>query len=349
MNNLNLIYNQNTTAREALIAINSLAIPRVALFIVDDAGKLVGSLSDGDIRRGLINGLAVEDSIAAFMNKSPRAMHEGEIEAEVLEKYLADGIRFLPLVNAQREILRLIDLTTIKALLPVDAMLMAGGKGERLRPYTDSTPKPMMLVGDKPIIAWNIDRLMNYGVSHIHIAVRHLAEQIVEGVNSRYASEKQIHFIHESEPLGTIGAVKLIPSLHNDAVLLMNADLLTNIDFGDFYQNFKTLNVDMQVATIPYHVDIPYAVMEIDQEHLVKSFREKPRYTHYSNAGIYLFKKELIDLIPAGEAFDATHFMEALLAAGKKIASYPLHGYWLDIGRPDDYLKAQEDVKHIHF
>jgi NDP-sugar pyrophosphorylase family protein len=129
----------------------------------------------------------------------------------------------------------------------------------------------------------------------------------------------------------------------------MNADLLTNIDYEDFYAKFVSSKADMLVATIPYSVDVPYAIMDINDKQEVLSFREKPRFTYYSNAGIYLFKKELIDLIPANDSFDATHFMERVIASKKKLLSYPILGYWLDIGRPEDYEKAQEDVKHIHF
>jgi NDP-sugar pyrophosphorylase family protein len=127
----------------------------------------------------------------------------------------------------------------------------------------------------------------------------------------------------------------------------MNSDLLTNIDFKDFYQKFIDSGSDMQVATIPYHVDVPYAVMNINEQEEVLSFSEKPRYTYYSNAGIYIFKKELIQLIPDNLAFDATHFMEAMIANHKKLSSYPILGYWLDIGRIEDFYKAQEDIKHI--
>jgi NDP-sugar pyrophosphorylase family protein len=226
---------------------------------------------------------------------------------------------------------------------------MAGGKGERLKPLTDNVPKPMLEIGGKPIIYRNVERLANYGVNQFHISVGHKAEQIIDGLNNHPVDDVTLDFIKEENPLGTIGSVKLVKEFKNDTVLLMNSDLLTNIDFHDFYRKFIESNSDMQVATIPYKIDIPYAVMDINENNEVLSFHEKPRYTYYSNAGIYLFKKELIDLIPAEQPFDATHFMEAVIAKKKKLSSYPILGYWLDIGRIDDFYKAQEDVKHIHF
>ncbi len=158
-----------------------------------------------------------------------------------------------------------------------------------------------------------------------------------------------VNFVREDKPLGTIGSVKLIKNFSNNVILLMNSDLLTNIDFDDFYKKFIESEADMQVATVPYHIDIPYAIMDINDRSEVVSFSEKPRYTYYSNAGIYLFKKELVKLIPENCPFDATHFMEAVIADKKRLISYPILGYWLDIGRIDDFYKAQEDVKHIYF
>jgi NDP-sugar pyrophosphorylase family protein len=252
-------------------------------------------------------------------------------------------------VDKHLTIITVLDLDKLRSVIPVDVVLMAGGKGERLKPFTDGIPKPMLKIGDKPIIIRNIERLMNYGVTDFHISVGHLAEKIISGINESGISNAKINFIEEPKPLGTIGSLKLIKKNINDTILLMNSDLLTNIDFHDFYKKFIDSKADIQVATIPYNIDIPYAVMEINDKDEVLSFKEKPRYTYYSNAGIYLFKKELIDLIPENISFDATHFMEAVIANNKRLISYPILGYWLDIGRIEDFYKAQEDVKHIHF
>jgi NDP-sugar pyrophosphorylase family protein len=176
-----------------------------------------------------------------------------------------------------------------------------------------------------------------------------MAEQIENGINENKIDNTNFNFVKEDRPLGTIGSVKLINTFSSDVVLLMNSDLLTNIDFQDFYKKFIDSGSDMLVATIPYHVDVPYAVMNIGENEEVLSFSEKPRYTYYSNAGIYIFKKELIGLIPDNMAFDATHFMEVVIANNKKLSSYPILGYWLDIGRIEDFYKAQEDIKHLNF
>lgn len=337
------------SAREALQKINELAIPNISLFITNESMQLLGSLTDGDIRRGLLNGYSIDTPVAKFMNPNSKSFEENENSFNKIDTYKNLGIRFVPVVNKQKELVHIIDLDGLRSIIPADAVLMAGGKGERLKPLTDNTPKPLLKIGDKAIILRNIERMMNYGIKQFHISVRHMSEQIETTIKNQELTNATIEFIKEEKPLGTIGAIKLVKNFGHDTVLLMNSDLLTNIDFHDFYKKFIESESDMQVATIPYHIDVPYAIMDINEKNEVQSFSEKPRYTYYSNAGIYIFKKELINLIPTNESFDATHFMESVIASGKKLTSYPILGYWLDIGRIDDYNKAQEDVKHINF
>lgn len=144
-----------------------------------------------------------------------------------------------------------------------------------------------------------------------------------------------------------MGSILLVDSFANDTIIVMNSDLLTNIDFEDFYNLFKESTADMAVATTSYHVDVPYAVLEVDEKNGVKSLKEKPRYTYYSNAGIYILKKELLKMIPQDVFFDITDLMDKILEMNLKIVSYPINGYWLDIGKHEDYKKAQEDIKHL--
>lgn len=350
MNNMQrFIISRSDTGRQALQRLNEIAIAGAALFVTDENNRLAGSLTDGDIRRGLLKGLNIDSSVHEFLNAGSKYFTEGENNFERIGAYRKLKIRFVPVIDKDHKIIRIIDIDSLRSLVPADAVLMAGGKGERLKPLTDKVPKPMLNVGDKPIIIRNMERLADYGVSNFYVSVRHMAGQVEEGINAHKLENASVRFIREDVPLGTIGAVKLIPHFENDVVLLMNADLLTNIDFSDFYSKFVRSGADMQVATVPYKVDVPYAVLDINHDEEVVSFREKPSYTYYSNAGIYLFKKELVELIPGNQAFDATHFMEAVIAKKKRVVSYPILGYWLDIGRLEDYHKAQEDVKHIPF
>jgi len=337
------------TARQALQLINELANPNIAIFIVNKNMELLGSLTDGDIRRGLLDGASIDELVVKFMNTRPKKLVEGEYNFLKVKEYKSEKLRFLPIVDCNNKILQLLDLESINSLIPADAVLMAGGKGERLKPLTDTIPKPMLKIGDKPIIIRNIERLSSFGMNQFHISVRHMAEKIEGGILKEKIENINFNFVKEDKPLGTIGSLKLIDNFSNDIIILMNSDLLTNIDFQDFYQKFIESESDMQVATVPYHVDVPYAVMNINDKDEVLSFNEKPRYTYYSNAGIYIFKKKLIGLIPNNLMFDATHFMEAVIENKYKLNSYPILGYWLDIGRIEDFYKAQEDIKHLRF
>ena len=203
-------------------------------------------------------------------------------------------------------------------------------------------------MGNKPIIEHNVDRLKDFGIDDIWISLRYLGEQIESYFEDGSEKSIRIKYVYENNALGTIGALTLLEDLVHDTILVMNSDLLTNINFEEFYLYFMQQNADFSVACIPYQVNIPYAVMET-KDNIVTGFKEKPSYTHYSNAGIYLMKRDVIDLIPPSTLFNATDLMELLLAQNKKVVSYPLVGYWLDIGKHDDYKKAQEDIKHLAF
>ena len=246
------------------------------------------------------------------------------------------------------QIIDVVNFKYQKSYLPIDALIMAGGRGERLRPLTDTIPKPLLIVGDKPIIEHNIDRLKVFGIDEIWISINYLGDQIVDYFRDGSDKSLNINYVKEKNALGTAGALSLINKFSNDYVLLINSDLLTNIDFEDFFIFFKDNNADFAVACIPYQVNIPYAVMETDNK-LVTGFREKPTYTHYSNAGIYLMKKEIVKKIPKESKYDATDLMQELIEGGFRVVSYPLVDYWLDIGKHEDFKKAQIDISRIKF
>jgi NDP-sugar pyrophosphorylase family protein len=223
---------------------------------------------------------------------------------------------------------------------------MAGGRGERLRPLTDKTPKSMLPLGERPIIEHIIDRLITYGIEAVTITVHYLSDQIINYFGDGSAKGLTINYIKEEKPLGTVGCLSKIEKIDQETLLILNADIFTNINFEDFYLDFENENADMAVASIPYSVDIPYAIMELNDNDIV-SFKEKPKHTYYANAGIYLIKKQCLDLIPEYTFFNATDLMESLIARKGKLIHSPLTGYWIDIGKHDDYNKAKEIIKHL--
>lgn len=348
MNSNQHIVNLHQQARVALGALDVLEDSASrTLFVVDDSNKLVGSLTDGDIRRGLLAGLEISDPIAGFMNTNFKFLKNSDYTLEQIKAFRKSDISLIPLIGDDFHLLDILDLKKTQTKLPLTALIMAGGKGERLKPLTDATPKPMLKVGNKPILEHNIDRLVAYGIKDIYISVKYLKEQIMDYFGDGHAKGVDIHYIEEDEPLGTLGSMGFIENVAYEDILVMNSDLLTNIDFEDFYNFYKEGAADMALASVPYYVTIPYAVLETSG-HLISSFSEKPSYTYYSNGGIYLLKFALKNQFKKGSFFNATDLMDQIIAGSTtKLIHYPLLGYWLDIGKHNDLMKAQEDIKHI--
>ncbi|MBC7915274.1 MAG: nucleotidyltransferase family protein [Pyrinomonadaceae bacterium] len=339
------IYQKNTV-REALTKLNSIA-PDSILFIVDDQFKLIGSLTDGDLRRGFINNLGFDDSLLEFIQKNPVSISLNNYTLEQLQEYKERDFKIIPILDENGSIVDILNFRYQFTIIPADAVLMAGGKGKRLMPLTQNTPKSLLKVGGKPIIEYNVDRFIQYGIKNIHISINYLGDQLVEYFGDGSNKGAKINYARETQPLGTIGSILLVNDFKFDDILVMNSDILTNIDLADFYKEYKNSGADMAVAATSYHVDVPYAVLEVDAVNEVQSLKEKPRYTYYSNAGIYILKKELLEMIPTGEFYDITDLMDAILNQGKKLITYPITGYWLDIGKHEDFKKAQEDIKHL--
>lgn len=344
---LDHLINVDKPIREALSMLNNLSTDAI-LFVIDESNRLIGSLTDGDLRRGFLKNLGFDHSILDFIQSNPVYITRGQYQLEDLETYKAKNFKIIPILDNEHCVVDILNFRLTKTLIPADAVLMAGGEGKRLRPLTQNMPKPMLKVGGKPIIEHNVDRLINFGIKNINISINYLGDQLIDFFGDGSSKGAKIQYVKEDRPLGTIGSILLIENFQFDDILVMNSDLLTDIDFADFYKEFKKSGADMAIAATSYHVDVPYAVLEVDNEYKVKSLKEKPRYTYYSNAGIYLMKRHVHDLIPNGEYYDITDLMDALLKTGKKLITYPIIGYWLDIGKHEDYNKAQEDINHLN-
>jgi dTDP-glucose pyrophosphorylase len=341
------LINSGSTIKEALVQLNDLAKDAI-LFVIDSEEKLIGALTDGDIRRGLIKGINIENPIDTIIQSDPRFITKGENNLEKIIQYREDNFRILPVVDENKKVVNVINFRIIRSYLPLDAVIMAGGRGLRLKPLTDNIPKPLLKVGGKTIMEHNINRLTMYGIDDFWVSVKYLGDQIVDYFGNGEEKNIKIEYVWEDEPLGTIGAVSKIENFEHDYVLVTNSDLLTNLDYEHFFQEFLKQEADLAVLTIPYNVSVPYAVLEtVDGE--VKSFQEKPTYTYYSNGGIYLIKKEMLKFIPLNTFFNATDLMEKIIENKYKVISYPLSGYWLDVGKHEDFEKAQQDIKNIKF
>jgi len=224
------IINEKAPIKKALEQLNKLP-NTLTLFVVNEKQQLTGTLTDGDIRRGFLNERSLEDHTGRFVTSNFHYMDNG-IDVQKVKKLKNKGIRLLPVIDKNKQIKKVYDLHRLNSVLPLDAVIMAGGRGQRLRPITDTIPKPMIKLGGKPIIEHNIDRLIAYGIENIYISVNYLKEKIMEYFGDGTDKGINIQYIEEEKPLGTAGALSLVKEFEND-ILLTNSDLFTNIDFED--------------------------------------------------------------------------------------------------------------------
>jgi dTDP-glucose pyrophosphorylase len=343
---INCTINQGSSVLDVLKMIDKLPSLQT-VFVFDAEKKIIGTITDGDIRRGFIDGLSLEGLVQDFMNKDFSFLLDGDDNFNKLNDYRTRKLKAVPLISDKGNLIKVYDFTRTKSILPIDAVIMAGGKGERLRPLTDTVPKPLLKVGGKEIISYNFDRLLQFGITNQTVTVNYLGHKIDDFCKG-YNSEINFNIIKEDKFLGTAGSLSLIEDLSNDVILLMNSDLLTDIDYEDFYKSFIKNEADILVASVPYPVSIPYAIFE-NEDLKVKSFKEKPEYIYYANAGIYLIKRKALNLIPKDEFYNATDLMEKIIELDMKLIHYPMHNYWLDIGKPADFKKANEDINNLKF
>lgn len=342
----NHLISKNITMLEALSRICALAPEPLVLFVLDDDKRMVGTLTDGDTRRALINGASVNEKVENVMHRNFNFISVENIgDVQELKRQKELNLKLVPILNREKRIVDIVNFEKVKTRLPIDAVLMAGGKGERLRPLTEKTPKPLLPVGGKAIIDHNVDRLISYGICHISVTVNYLREQLEDHFRKPHQGV-MIRTVREPEFLGTIGSIRFIDTFYNDTILVMNSDLFTNIDYEDFYLHFLQNDAEMSVAAIPYNVSIPYGILDLDGR-VIKGLLEKPKYNYYANGGIYLIKRRVLEEIPVDTFFNATDLIEKLISESKKVIRYPLNGTWIDIGNPQEYQKANELVKHM--
>ncbi len=341
-----LIY-ENNTIKNALELLSVVGVDTI-LFAVNNNQQLIGSITDGDVRRGLLKGLSLNDKIDKITHLEPKYLRKETYSLDEVIKLRNENFKIIPIINKKDKIVNILNFRLMSSYLPIDTVIMAGGLGSRLKPLTDKKPKPLLKVGSKTILDHNIDRLRKFGVDDFWISIRYLGEQIEKHFKNGESRGVRIKYVNENTPLGTIGAVSKIKNFQHDYILVTNSDILTNLDYEDFFIDFLNKDADMSVVTIPYDVDVPYAVVETN-ENKVLSFIEKPTYTYYSNGGIYLIKKSILKKIPKNQRYNSTDLMEVLIKEKFNLISYPMRQYWLDIGKHKDFEKAQKDIKHIKF
>lgn len=330
---------------EAIRKLNDLSGGVMTLFAVDAAGRVVGSVTDGDVRRALLAGADVNDPVWRAANRRFKALRGASIDLSELRRFRRGGMRLVPRLDDEGRIAEIVDLTLTPSRLPVGAILMAGGKGERLRPLTLTTPKPLLEIGSMPIIDHNVTALARSGVKDIYVTVNYMAEKLEEHF-ARPVAGVEVRCVRESMPLGTIGSAALVALPEEGDTIVMNSDLLTTISFEEMYMHHTESGADITIAAVPYNVSVPYAILTTDGDR-VTSLEEKPSYAYYANAGIYVISNRLLRSLAADRRTDATDLIEQAIDGGLKVAYFPISGTWIDIGSPADYAHARELMKHV--
>lgn len=331
---------------EALVQINSIKDGPLVLFVINDKDQMVGTLTDGDARRALISGGSLQNCLEDVMHRNFNFLRLGvNNDVKHIREQKNLKMKLVPILDQDDRICEIINLDKYHSKLPIDVVLMAGGKGERLRPLTAKTPKPLLKMQDKPIIDYIVEHVISFGVKNVAVTVNYLKEQIIDHF-SKPMNGVQVKCFGEPKFLGTIGSICYVENFENDTVLLMNSDAITDLDLEEFYIHYKENNADMSISAVPYTISVPYGILDLEGRN-VKGVLEKPTYNYYANTGIYLIKRELLKLIPEGEFFNATDFMELLVKNRYKVVKFPLNGTWIDIGNHQEYQKAKEIVKHM--
>lgn len=312
--------------------------------VVDADGKLLGTVTDGDIRRGLLRGLGVEAPVTQVMNTKPHTATIDDNGRDVMTREIPHMIHQVPVIDAAGKLLGMFtdaDLTaTVERSTPV--VLMAGGKGVRLHPLTHTVPKPMLPIGDTPIIEIILRKLKSQGFKNIFISVNYLADVIETHIKDGAWLGLNVQYLHEDKPLGTAGALAQLSGKFSEPFIVMNSDLLTNCDFTQVIQFHQKQNATATLGVREYQFQIPYGVVNIEGTE-VESISEKPIHRSMVSAGIYALDPSALSLIPKDEFTDMPTLLDLVRARGERVVAFPIHESWLDIGRHDDLAEARNN------
>jgi dTDP-glucose pyrophosphorylase/CBS domain-containing protein len=340
------IVHPDTPIREAMHIINTTEI-QIAL-VSDEQTRLVGVITDGDIRRGLLEVISLDEPVSRIMNRNFTAVGLNASREEILRLMKLTLLRQIPVLDEQRRIVDLKLLVEMIQLAPRDnwVMLMGGGLGTRLWPLTEECPKPLLKVGNKPVVETILENFIDYGFHKFYISVNYKAKMIENtlGDGSRWGAS--ISYLREEKPLGTAGALGLLPERPELPLIVMNADVLSKVNIQhllDFHQCHRAIAT---MCVCEYHFQVPYGVVKTNQHRLI-AIDEKPRQRFFVNAGVYILEPKVLDFVPQNAYLDMTSLFERLIDHGCETAAFPIWEYWVDIGRPADLERANGEFGTI--
>jgi dTDP-glucose pyrophosphorylase/CBS domain-containing protein len=318
-----------------------------ALVLCHDDLSLYGVLTDGDIRRAILRGTPLESPCGAIATRDPVVVAPDRTPNELLGIMNEFDVNHIPIVDAQGQVLDLLlrkDLAADERSSPT-AVIMAGGFGTRMLPLTEKTPKSMLPIGGRPLLEHTIERLRNAGIRRVNITTHHLEEHIMRHFGDGGAFGVDLNYVSEDRPLGTGGGLRLVKE-NSGPLLVINGDIITEINFQGMVDYHRQLGADVTVGARRYEFEVPYGVIDCDGPRIL-GLREKPQLSFMINAGIYLLEPSVHRYIPNSERFDMTDLIQRLIQVGRHVVTFPIMEYWLDVGRPADYRKAQQDAEKV--
>lgn len=336
----------SVSIREAMRIIDNGAM-KIAI-VVDEDGKLIGTLTDGDIRRGLLKGMEMDNPIRDLYNHDPVSVKDSDPKDKIIELAISRRIYQIPVVDDAGRVIRLAEIDQLlrQERHSNTVVLMAGGLGSRLRPLTDTTPKPMLPVGGRPILETVIGRFKKHGYSRFVVSLNYMGDIIRNYFGSGLSMGVDITYLEENKRMGTAGALGLLDRTPNDSFFVMNADILTLVDFESLMDYHLRNGSDATMCIREYGMEVPYGVVRLNKDTII-SIEEKPIQQFYVNAGIYVLTPEMLNLIPKGTPLDMTGLFEKAVATGMTTLSFPIREFWMDIGNPEDYERANLEYNRL--
>lgn len=317
-------------------------------FVTDSNLRLLGSVTDGDVRRGLLRGNTVNDPVEAFMNRHPIVAKATQSRAEFIQQMKLHGIRQIPIVDDEN---RIQGIEVSADLLGSQAqkgavLIMAGGAGRRLLPLTENCPKPMLKVGSKPVLEVILSRFIENGFKDFYISINYHGRMIEDYFGDGRRWGASIQYLREESFLGTAGALSLLPEELNQPLIVMNGDLLTKVDFNQLIEFHENQNSPATMCVRKYEHRVPYGVINVEN-HEIRGIDEKPVHRHFVNSGIYVLNPDVLPLVPKNTRYDMTTLFQELMSLGRPPSAFPLHEYWLDIGHIDDFRRAEDEFGEV--
>ena len=316
--------------------------------VVDNLNKIQGTITDGDVRRAILRGAKLDTPVQEIMNKHPTVAYLGESTDKIRQRMTGNAfLRHIPILDEQG---RVVAIETLKDLLGSNkknnwVILMAGGLGERLRPLTEKCPKPLLPIGNKPILETIVDSFVEKGFNRIFIAVNYKAEMVEDYLGDGSSRDIRISYLREDKKLGTAGPLSLLPETPTDPIIVMNADILTKIDFDHLLDFHNEHNASATMCVKDYIIEVPYGIVDVKNHSIVK-FDEKPIHHYFINAGIYVLEPEVLKFV-SNERMDMPSLFETVIENKYQTAVFPIREYWLDIGLIEDFHKANDEYHEV--